>query len=330
MVYCKILIHFACCLCTAASFTYNAVVSLKTNVLTSRGYYHELRLKKERLEYVHGYRAGNYADIVKHSVLILLLKKMQEKKSPFLYVDTHAGNGWYPLDESNKEFQYGIGKLLKNNERDFLANSTYPDAVSNLLHLVQTKGEKEAPLTYPGSSLISKTLCRPHDSMLLFEKSQNQFDMLTENFRIEEGNITIKNEDGYRGLATHAKYTPNLPRGLVFCDPPYQYGSDTDQAVRLVQHLAIHWRSARFALWFPASPDLKEKTKRLTSMMKAASDNVLCLEMYPSNQTIKIVGTGMLLLNPPYGIKDDIRNLLNKLAEILGLDDNHIIRVEEL
>lgn len=301
------------------------------NVLTSRRYYHGLRLTKERLEYVHGYRAGNYADVVKHSVLIMLLKKMQEKKSSFLYVDTHAGNGWYPLDESNKEYQYGIGKLLKKEKSDDIVDRTYPDAVADLIKLMQNpEGEQETSLSYPGSAIISKYLCRAHDSILLFEKFQQQFDILTENVQIKEGNITCKNEDGYQGLATYAKYTQNLPRGLIFCDPPYQYGSDTDQAVRLVEYLAIHWRAARFALWFPASPDLKEKTERLTSMMKAASDEVLCVEMYPSSHHRKIVGTGMLLVNPPYGIKDDIQKVLNELAEIMGLDDKPIIRVEEL
>eukprot|EP00546_Thalassionema_frauenfeldii_P020350 CAMPEP_0178898588 /NCGR_PEP_ID=MMETSP0786-20121207/2422_1 /TAXON_ID=186022 /ORGANISM="Thalassionema frauenfeldii, Strain CCMP 1798" /LENGTH=301 /DNA_ID=CAMNT_0020569339 /DNA_START=129 /DNA_END=1034 /DNA_ORIENTATION=+ len=293
--------------------------------------YHALRSKEERLKYVHGYRAGNYADVVKHSVLIILLNKMTEKKSPFLYVDTHAGNGWYPLDESNKEFPYGIGKLLENIDYDLSETNIRTDAVGSLIQLVKTqKREKEASLIYPGSTIIAKSFCRPQDSLLLFEKFNDQFDTLTKNIQGEEDKIMIENDDGYQALATYAKQTPNLPRGLVFCDPPYQYGSDTDQAVRLVQHLAIHWRSARFALWFPASSDLKQKTKRLTSMMKAASDNVLCLEMYPSNHQRKVIGTGMLLVNPPYGIQNDIQKVLYELAELLGPENKPIIRLEEV
>lgn len=258
-----------------------------------------------RLEYQHGYHAGNYADVVKHSVLIMLLEHMKKKKSPFVYVDTHAGAGSYPLESKEAlqmgEFEQGIGRLLEIDEE-------LPPSLSKLVGITK----KSDSLIYPGSPMIAKEACRNQDSFLLFEKARDQFDLLLD--KVDFEGTQVFNDDGYQGLSDYAYTTSNLPRSLVFVDPPYQYGSDNEQAARLVKVLSRHWRSARVALWYPASKDLTEKTSRLLSLMKDASDaDVLALEMYPNDA----IGTGMVLVNPPYGIEEDLREALPQIAQLL-------------
>jgi 23S rRNA (adenine2030-N6)-methyltransferase len=268
----------------------------------------QLFATSSRLDYVHGYHAGNYADVVKHSVLILLLEHMKKKASPFVYVDTHAGAGSYPLDsrESSQmgEFKHGIGRLLA------LEKGELEDPLSTLIDM--TKGDDDSSASiYPGSPMIAKTLSRSQDTHLLFEKARDQFDLLNKN--MEHGEI--RNEDGYKGLAYYAEGKKGLPRALVFVDPPYQYGSDTDQICQMVKHLSWHWKSARVALWYPASDDLKEKSNRLLSIMRDSSDaDMLALEMYGNDA----VGTGMVLVNPPYGIEEELRSKLPRIAKLLG------------
>lgn len=267
----------------------------------------QLYSSASRLEYVHGYHAGNYADVVKHSVLILLLDHMKKKESSFVYVDTHSGAGLYSLDseESSQlgEFKRGIGRLLHlEDELD--------EPIATLVKMTKAPDETSSSV-YPGSPLIAKNLSRPQDTFILFEKARDQYDLLGNNIDIEE---QILNQDGYQGLADYAEFNKGLPRALVFVDPPYQYGSDTDQASRLVKHLKRHWKSARVALWYPASDSLKEKSTRLLSMMREASDaDMLAVEMYCQDS----VGTGMILVNPPYGIEKDLRRSLPQIAKLL-------------
>jgi 23S rRNA (adenine2030-N6)-methyltransferase len=233
---------------------------------------------------------------------------MKKKASPFVYVDTHAGAGSYPLDsrESSQlgEFKQGIGRLFSLDEEEL----EHP--LSTLIDM--TKGDGSSSSIYPGSPMIAKTLSRSQDTHLLFEKARDQFDLLNTNIEHMDGEIL--NEDGYKGLAYYAEGKKGLPRALVFLDPPYQYGSDTDQICQMVKHLSWHWKSARVALWYPASDNLKEKSNRLLSMMRDSSDaDMLALEMYGNDA----VGTGIVLVNPPYGIEEELRSKLPRIAKLL-------------
>ena len=49
------------------------------------------------LSYLHGYHAGNHADVLKHTVLTALLARLVAKDKPLRYIDTHAGAGGYDL-----------------------------------------------------------------------------------------------------------------------------------------------------------------------------------------------------------------------------------------
>jgi hypothetical protein len=50
------------------------------------------------MNYRHAYHAGNFADVLKHSVLFALIQALQAKDTPFALIDTHAGSGCYALD----------------------------------------------------------------------------------------------------------------------------------------------------------------------------------------------------------------------------------------
>lgn len=180
--------------------------------------------------------------------------------------------------------------------------------------------------------MIAKELCRSQDTMLLFERAQDQFDRLCNILKQQKDDdvhdrTTICMTDGYVGLADYSRNTKHLPRALVFIDPPYQFGSDTDQIARLVRHLQQHWKSARVAIWYPASDALQPKTERLLFEVKAAvPGDVLAVELYPSDAA---VGTGMVLVNPPYGIEDDMQCCMSLLGSILR-DDQPTFRLKWL
>ncbi len=68
------------------------------------------------MNYRHLYHAGNFADVIKHVVLTVLIQALQRKETPICFLDTHAGIGLYALQseqaQKKQEYQHGIGKLF--------------------------------------------------------------------------------------------------------------------------------------------------------------------------------------------------------------------------
>ena len=49
------------------------------------------------MNYRHGYHAGNFADVLKHTALCELLRLLLSKDKKLFVLDTHAGAGGYDL-----------------------------------------------------------------------------------------------------------------------------------------------------------------------------------------------------------------------------------------
>src|ERR1700743_2984820 len=49
------------------------------------------------MNYRHAFHAGNFADVIKHLVLVRILTHLQEKPAAFRVIDSHAGAGLYDL-----------------------------------------------------------------------------------------------------------------------------------------------------------------------------------------------------------------------------------------
>jgi 23S rRNA (adenine2030-N6)-methyltransferase len=294
-----------------------------------------LLASSDRLLYEHGYHAGNYADVVKHSVLVQLLTHMQRKKSPFVYVETHSGAGGYPLysreSQTLAEHEDGISLLFQDSfEAECISLHPATEQLLDIMNQFSSKDDNlEQPL-YPGSPLVASSLCRSQDSLILCEKEPKQFQLLQSHLG-KDKRATLLQENGYRAM----KRFENLrseQRALVFIDPPYQMGSDSEQIASLVTFLRTHWRSARVAIWHPVSRTNRDKADRLYELVANAigksSSDCLATELYDDSKSH--VGTGMLLVNPPYGIDDDLRDLLLTVSKALGNEGSAQINLKKL
>ncbi len=65
------------------------------------------------MNYRHSFHAGNSADVVKHSLLIALVRALQQKPGALTLIDTHAGCGLYDLggDEAQRTGEATQGVL---------------------------------------------------------------------------------------------------------------------------------------------------------------------------------------------------------------------------
>ena len=68
------------------------------------------------MNYRHAYHAGNFADVMKHAALALVVATLKRKDTPFFALDTHAGLGAYDLAsvaaDKTGEYRDGIAKVL--------------------------------------------------------------------------------------------------------------------------------------------------------------------------------------------------------------------------
>lgn len=282
------------------------------------------------MNYRHSYHAGNFADVLKHALLLQLVRGLQKKEKGFLYLDTHAGRGAYDLHEAAQgdtrerkpEHPDGIGRLA--GRRDL------PPALAEYVELVQQfdqrQGGASGPLRhYPGSPWIVKLLAREQDRMLLCEKHPEECEMLRIYFTRERG-VIMHQEDGY--LAPKAQLPPKEKRALVLIDPPFE---DKDEFARLAGVIADTIKrmpSAVVAVWYPFT-----ERARLTAFFKTLCQlplpPTLVAELLIAGEesALKMKGCGLLILNPPWQFEQSVRADIAYLGRALAQEPGATARM---
>ncbi|MBW8318546.1 MAG: 23S rRNA (adenine(2030)-N(6))-methyltransferase RlmJ [Rhizobium sp.] len=269
------------------------------------------------MNYRHIYHAGNFADVLKHAVLARLIVYLQQKDKAFRLLDTHAGIGLYDLssEEAQKtgEWRDGIGKLLDAELPAPVATilAPYLDAVRSL------NPEGEITL-YPGSPKLARMLFRPQDRLSAMELHPDDSRRLA---RLFEGDyqVRVTELDGWLALGAHLP--PKEKRGIVLVDPPFEEEGEYD---RLIEGLARAWRrfpGGVYCLWYPIKKgapiaDFHEGLKALEI------PKMLCAELSVKSDrdTTGLSGTGLIIVNPPFTLKDELHATLPELKRVMAQD----------
>lgn len=265
------------------------------------------------LSYRHAFHAGNHADVLKHSIVSLLIDYLKKKDKPFCYLDTHAGAGLYDLtsDWSNQvgEYQQGIGRLWPQREQ-------WP-GLASYLDVIAGMNEAETLRYYPGSPELVRQQLREQDRLILMELHNNEFDVLRQNMR-RDNRITLHHRDGFEGIVALTPPTPR--RGLALIDPSYEQKTDYQQVAKSLEKALKRWPVGIFAVWYPLlgqeadhSRDLIEYCKRLEIPMIDAT-----LSVRPQSETWGMHGSGMIIFNPPWQFDDTLERLLPVLTPLLA------------
>jgi 23S rRNA (adenine2030-N6)-methyltransferase len=268
------------------------------------------------MNYRHAFHAGNFADVHKHAVLAWILTYLRAKPAPFRVIDTHAGQGRYDLFSRDAcrggEWRDGVGLVWKlRGERraphEFLA--PYLDVVSEF----NLSGELRI---YPGSPLICATLLRSQDRLIACELEPRSATMLAAALRGER-RAKVVAIDGWTALGAYVP--PKERRGLVLVDPPFE---DPDEFHRLSDRLAAayrKWPSGIYLAWYPikepGQPDaLARKVRRFAGAKVLRSELIL---REPRRQG-GLLGSGLLVINPPFTLEPQLRVFLPALGEWLS------------
>ncbi len=275
------------------------------------------------MNYRHHFHAGNYADVFKHTLLLVLIRALQRKEKGFLFLDTHAGRGGYDLTETallpdgrtrEPEHPGGIGRLWQA--------AALPPALADYVALVRRFNERNGETSgalhfYPGSPWLAKLLLRPQDRLALCELGEDDAAALAHEFR-REARVTVQRMDGY--AAPKALLPPPEKRTLMLIDPPFEGKGEFTAILAALRAALARLPSGVYAVWYP----ITERARAEDFLRELAGLRTPCLvtelDMGAVDAPVRMKGCGLLVLNPPWQIDGEIRALLPAFVEHLGVD----------
>ena len=267
------------------------------------------------LSYRHAFHAGNHADVLKHSVLTLLLEYFKQKEKPLWYIDTHAGAGAYRLDSNearkNAEYARGIGRVL-------VARATLPDFLQPYVAVIDALNVGADLKRYPGSPWFAAQLMRDTDRLRLFEMHPQDVRALSDNLQ-RDRRVLIAASDGFAGLK--ALLPPPPRRALILIDPPYELKEDYAQVIAALQDALKRFSNGTYVLWYPLLS--RSEAQRLPAKLMALQLPALRVELQvekPQGE-FGMFGSGLFIVNPPWTLRDQLQTWLPQLQTLLGNAD---------
>jgi 23S rRNA (adenine2030-N6)-methyltransferase len=268
------------------------------------------------MNYRHIYHAGNFADIIKHCILVMLIDYLAQKPKPFCVLDTHAGIGLYPLTsieaQKSQEYEGGITALYT------FPAWPKPDCINTYLSLLKPYNQRKAILHYPGSPLIALSRLRSQDRLILCELHPEDFLALKKNIHPAE-RVAMHHMNGYEAMK--AFLPPHEGRGLVLIDPPFEKTSEFEDIIEHVKLALAKWRGGMFMIWYPIkNPSrVKQFQRKLQALNFPTLWVGLTLQNAPDHGGLS--SCGVAVINPPWTLETDLKTqLMPYLAKALQCD----------
>ncbi len=282
------------------------------------------------MNYRHAFHAGNFADVFKHVVVRELVRAMQRKPKPFLFLDTHAGRGRYDLARADlggrtPEWPEGIGRLW--------AAADLPPALADYVAAVREynrrAGADDATLRlYPGSPLLAEAMARPDDRCAFCEAQPEEAAAL-ERECAGRRRVRVHAMDGY--VAPRAMLPPPEKRALVLIDPPFEAADEMKQVAKAVEQGIGRSPAAVFAVWYPLTA--RASTAPLFLALRErrlAPTLVIEFRVQQAEPETGMGGCGLAILNPPWQFEAEMRPVLGHLVRLLATDGRGSVRMDWL
>ena len=264
------------------------------------------------MNYRHLYHAGNFADVIKHIVLLLCLDYLQKKEGPLCVVDAHGGAGLYDLrsEEAAKtgEWQRGIGRIQHR-----------ADAPEDLQPYLEAVRADLAAGRYPGSPLLIARALRPHDRLIASELHEPTFEALRDTLAGFKS-VRALRMDAYECIRAHIP--PKERRGLVLIDPPFEKKDEFETLERQMRHWKKRWETGVFLVWYPIKARLPVaqlvEAARLLGLRRTWRVEAL---IRPRTEPDTLNGCGLIVFNAPYTVPERVEKLLPFLVDAMSLHE---------
>ncbi|KIL97318.1 Protein involved in catabolism of external DNA [Paramagnetospirillum magnetotacticum MS-1] len=264
------------------------------------------------MNYRHAFHAGNFADVMKHAVLALVIASLKRKDTPFFALDTHAGIGAYDLEapqaDKTGEYLNGIARVLDADQP--------PADLEPYLAVVRGWNSGGSLRRYPGSPELVRGLMRPQDRMALVELHPEDVETLRARFHGDR-RVGVHHLDGY--TAAKGLLPPLERRGLVLMDPPFEVKNEFDRLLAALRRTRKLWPTGIILAWYPI-----KGREPVDGFLQAVADDggpeSLAAELLlrPAQDPFKLNGSGLLIINPPWQLRESLERLLPWLASIMA------------
>ncbi len=276
------------------------------------------------LAYRHAFHAGNHADVLKHTVLLLVLRHMNLKPKSYRLIDTHAGAGGYSLEGryANKkgEFEDGIARLWN---RDDL-----PPPLADYVAAVRELNPGSHLTQYPGSPAFAQMLLRPGDQLRLHELHPTDHRILASYLGTMKG-AEIHDTDGFDGLKAHVP--PPTRRGVILMDPSYEGTADYSKVIVSLRDALTRFADGTYVVWYPQVTKLEaaQLPKRLEALAPNSWLHARLTVQQPDAQGFGLSGSGVFVINPPFTLRKSLEGVMPFLVDVLGQYDGANYLVED-
>ena len=279
------------------------------------------------LAYRHAFHAGNPADMLKHTVLVAALRLLLAKPKALSYIDTHAGAGSYRLDQGMSqrlgEYHDGIGRAWLHDQvrlalQDAPAHGL-PQALLDYLRLVLQDNPDGTLRVLPGSPALAARLLRPGDAMRLFEMHPADWRSLKSSLGRRRQTI-LGHTDGFAGL--RSLLPPPSRRALVLIDPSYELRGDYRQLLEALREALQRFATGVYLVWYPQLQTLESRDlpRRLRGLAPGGWLDAQLTTAPPRADGFGLLGSGMFVINPPFGLQPLLEPAGRWLAQVLGRD----------
>jgi 23S rRNA (adenine2030-N6)-methyltransferase len=269
------------------------------------------------LAYRHAFHAGNHADVLKHLVLVAVLRHLNAKEKGWRCVDTHAGAGGYSLEggpaAQRAEWRTGIGRLW--------ARDDLPPAVADYLDVVRGFNPDGVLRQVPGSPAIEQALRRPQDQLRLFELHPTDHRILAGYLGAEPG-VEVRMADGFGALKS--LLPPPTRRGLLLIDPSYEIKTDYARVLPALREALERFAEGTVVIWIPQLQLLE--AAKLPQRLKTAATGHAKKGWLLAGLTVAradargfgMIGSTVFVANPPHTLEPALRGALPWLADVLA------------
>ncbi|MPQ66939.1 MULTISPECIES: 23S rRNA (adenine(2030)-N(6))-methyltransferase RlmJ [unclassified Pseudomonas] len=264
------------------------------------------------MNYRHAFHAGNHADVLKHLILTRLIALMARKEQPFAYIDSHAGIGLYDLkgDQASRTGEYleGIARLW--------GEQALPAVTADYMRVLHEMNPDGELRYYPGSPELARRLTRERERILLNEKHP------------EDGKLLKDNMKGDRRVAVHLGEGWHVARALLpvaekravlLIDPPFEQLDEMQRCAASLKDAIGRMRQTVAAIWYPIK-DQRALKRFYQDLAGSGAPKLLRVELlvHPLDTPASLNGSGLAIANPPWGLEEELRELLPWLAQKLG------------
>ena len=252
------------------------------------------------MNYKHIFHAGNFADVAKHIALLACLDSLKRKDTPFLVLDTHAGRGVYDLQSfeahKSQEAERGVQTLFERAGDE--------PSLAGYFAAIRAKKGKRLNI-YPGSPALIAAALRPQDRAVFVELAPAEARAI-EREVASAGKIHTQIADAYEAIK--GLVPPPERRGLVLIDPPYEESDEVKKLLRCLAESYAKWPTGVYLIWYPIrSAALRRSMHARTAALRIPKMMVADIAIHPDDAGIGLAGSGMMIINPPFGIEDHLR-----------------------